>query len=74
VHVIEFQMHPCIMPAGAQPIAALATAVVPLASPAKTEDDLYQMLAGALTVLCQAGCALVGGHSSEGSEMALGGA
>lgn len=30
------------------------------------------MLAGAQTVLRQAGCALVGGHSSEGSEMALG--
>ncbi|PRW20680.1 water dikinase [Chlorella sorokiniana] len=57
---------------GAQPTAALATAVVPLASAAKTEEDLYQMLAGALTVLRQAGCALVGGHSSEGSEMALG--
>lgn len=30
------------------------------------------MLAGALSVLRPAGCALVGGHSSEGAELALG--
>ncbi len=58
--------------AGACPTAALATAVVPLAAPGKMEDDLFQMMAGALNVLHTAGCALVGGHSSEGSELALG--
>ena len=36
------------------------------------EDDLYQLLAGALSVLSEAGCALVGGHSCEGAELALG--
>ena len=60
------------MHAGAAPLAAMATAVVPLAAASKIEDDLYQMMAGALSVLREAGCALVGGHSSEGAEMALG--
>jgi len=50
----------------------MATVVVPLAAPAKMEDDLMQMMAGALSMLRPAGCALVGGHSSEGAEMALG--
>ena len=36
------------------------------------EDDLFQMLAGARAVLDRAGCALIGGHSGEGPEMALG--
>ncbi|PSC68783.1 water dikinase [Micractinium conductrix] len=57
---------------GATPTAALATAVVPFASPAVMEEDLHQMLAGALRTLRSARCALVGGHSSEGSELALG--
>ena len=30
------------------------------------------MLAGSLAVLKQEGCALVGGHTSEGAEIALG--
>lgn len=59
-------------PAGATPTAALATAVVPLAGPALMEEDLHQMMAGALRTLRAARCALVGGHSSEGAEMALG--
>jgi selenide,water dikinase len=36
------------------------------------EGDLYQMMAGAASVLRAAGCALVGGHSCEGAELALG--
>lgn len=58
--------------AGATPTAAMATAVVPLAAPALMEEDLLQLMAGALRVLRPAGCALVGGHSSEGAELALG--
>lgn len=50
----------------------MATAVVPLAAPALMEEDLLQLMAGALRVLRPAGCALVGGHSSEGAELALG--
>ena len=57
---------------GARPQTALAVATVPFGRPSKVEDDLFQMLAGALSVLDEAGCALVGGHSGEGAEMALG--
>ena len=38
----------------------------------KVEDDLYQMLRGGLDVLQEAGATLVGGHSGEGAELALG--
>jgi hypothetical protein len=62
----------CLLAAGAAPTAAMATAVVPLAPAGMMEEDLYQMMAGALSTLRAAGCALVGGHSSEGAEMALG--
>ena len=36
------------------------------------EEELFQMMAGAVAALSAAGCALVGGHSSEGPEPALG--
>lgn len=58
--------------AGGQPSAAMAIAVVPYASATKVEEDLYLMMAGALRVLQKEGCHLVGGHSSEGAELALG--
>lgn len=76
LHTVAALPHPpaCLSAcrAGAQPTAALATAVVPLGAEPKVEEDLFQMLAGALSVLRPAGCALVGGHSSEGPEQALG--
>ncbi len=56
----------------AEPHSALATAVVPHGLPAKVEQTLYHMLHGANEVLRAAGAALIGGHSSEGMEMALG--
>lgn len=59
--------------AGATPTSALALAVVPLGAAAKMEEDLYQLMAGAVSTLQAAGCSLIGGHSSEGGEMALGG-
>lgn len=57
---------------GAEPHSALATAVVPTGLPLKVEQTLFHMLYGANEVLRAAGSALVGGHSSEGAEMALG--
>jgi selenide,water dikinase len=57
---------------GAAPHSALALAVVPAAAERLMEEDLFQMLAGARRVLDQAGCALIGGHSGEGPEAALG--
>ncbi|KAM3568902.1 hypothetical protein VYU27_008989 [Nannochloropsis oceanica] len=57
----------------AQPRTALALVVVPLAATENiTEALLVQLLAGAAQVLNAAGCALVGGHTSEGSELSLG--
>ncbi len=57
---------------GARPHSALALAVVPAAAERLMEEDLFQMLSGARRVLDQAGCALIGGHSGEGPEAALG--
>eukprot|EP00192_Tetraselmis_astigmatica_P006939 CAMPEP_0117691242 /NCGR_PEP_ID=MMETSP0804-20121206/25598_1 /TAXON_ID=1074897 /ORGANISM="Tetraselmis astigmatica, Strain CCMP880" /LENGTH=766 /DNA_ID=CAMNT_0005504427 /DNA_START=14 /DNA_END=2314 /DNA_ORIENTATION=+ len=57
---------------GARPRTALAIPVVPYGAPSKVEEVLFQMMAGALEVLNAAGCSLVGGHSGEGAEMALG--
>lgn len=56
---------------GGRPLAALAIASLP-PPPARMEEDLFQMLAGALSVLGPAGARLVGGHSGEGLERALG--
>lgn len=57
---------------GARPHSALALAVVPAAAERLMEEDLFQMLSGARSVLDKAGCALIGGHSGEGPEAALG--
>jgi selenide,water dikinase len=57
---------------GGEPQAALAIATVPYGLEAKVEADLAAMMAGANEVLRDAGCALVGGHTSEGAELALG--
>jgi selenide,water dikinase len=57
---------------GAEPLTALATATLPYGPENKVEEDLYQMLRGGLDVLEEAGAVLLGGHSGEGAEMALG--
>jgi selenide,water dikinase len=57
---------------GARPWTALAIAAVPYGPGAKMRADLSAMLQGASQVLRDAGCSLVGGHSGEGEEAALG--
>ena len=57
---------------GAKPTSALALCVVPYGGERQTEDSLRQMMAGARKALDEAGCSLVGGHTCEGSELALG--
>jgi selenide,water dikinase len=57
---------------GAQPWTALAIAAVPFGPGAKMRADLSAMLLGATRVLLEDGCTLVGGHSGEADEAALG--
>jgi selenide,water dikinase len=57
---------------GAEPQTALAIATVPYGLEPMVEADLSDMMQGANEVLRTAGCALVGGHTSEGAELSLG--
>jgi len=57
---------------GGTPESALAIATLPPARPPIVEHDLFHMLKGGLDVLEPAGAVLVGGHSAEGAELALG--
>jgi selenide,water dikinase len=57
---------------GGTPETALAIATLPPARPTIVEHDLLHMLSGGLSVLEAAGAVLVGGHSAEGAELALG--
>ncbi|CAN0277846.1 unnamed protein product, partial [Ectocarpus sp. 4 AP-2014] len=57
---------------GADPLTALAIATIPFGGEAQVEGTLEQLLAGALKTLKEAGCSLVGGHTCEGAELALG--
>ena len=57
---------------GGDPQTALAVATVPFGIEAKVEDTLTQMMTGAMEILNDTNCALVGGHTSEGPELSLG--
>ena len=57
---------------GGQAQSATAICTVPPGMDSKVEDVLFQMMTGALEVLNEADCSLVGGHTGEGKELALG--
>lgn len=61
-----------ILAKGGTPDHALAVAVLPFAQPRQSQDDLFQLMAGARAVFDREGIALVGGHSSEGQELSIG--
>ena len=56
---------------GADARFALALATVPLMADAMMEEDLFQMMAGALAVFREHGVDLVGGHSAEGADLGI---
>ncbi|MFO7857600.1 MAG: selenide, water dikinase SelD [Ectothiorhodospiraceae bacterium] len=57
---------------GAEAQTATAVATIPSGLESKVEDTVYQMMSGAMEILNDANCALVGGHTGEGKELALG--
>ncbi len=57
---------------GAEAQSALAMATVPYGDEENVEEQLYQVMAGALEILNDCGCALAGGHTTMGHEMAFG--
>ncbi len=57
---------------GGEPQTALAIATIPFGLEDKVEDTLGKMMEGAMEILDDAGAALVGGHTSEGTELTLG--
>ena len=57
---------------GGEPQTALAIATLPWGTESQVENTLRQMMTGAAEVLREAGAALVGGHTGEGAELALG--
>ncbi len=57
---------------GGRPHSATAIVTVPPGLESVTENLLRQLMSGAVKVLNEAGCPLVGGHTGEGRELALG--
>jgi selenide,water dikinase len=58
--------------AGANPVSALALLNLPSASLQVQQNQLTQILAGALVALGEAGTRLTGGHTSEGGALLVG--
>jgi selenide, water dikinase len=57
---------------GVAPRFALAQVTVPETDPARAEETLYQVMAGARAALDADGVALVGGHTTTGPELVVG--
>jgi selenide,water dikinase len=57
---------------GVSPRFALAQVEVPDADPERAEETLFQALAGARAVLDAEGITLLGGHTTNGDELAVG--
>ena len=53
-------------------ITCLALCVIPFGPEIKVEESLVQMLAGMCSFLKEENCSLVGGHTSEGGDNAVG--
>ena len=56
----------------AVPRHALALVTVPVMADALMEEDLYQVMAGAVSVFHAHDVTLAGGHSAEGAELSVG--
>ena len=57
---------------GGEPQTGLAIATIPFGVEEKIEDTLTQMMTGAMEILNDTNCSLVGGHTSEGTDLSLG--
>jgi selenide, water dikinase len=57
---------------GATGQSALAIATIPYSAEDKVEETLYQLLSGAIAVLNSLQIPLIGGHTTEGGELAFG--
>ena len=57
---------------GAEPHSALATVTVPFGPGEKVEEELAQVLSGAVAELGRHNAVLLGGHSAEGAELGFG--
>ena len=56
---------------GSRPLFALAIVTVPVMADALMEEDLFQVMAGALAVFDSHDVDIVGGHSAEASELSV---
>lgn len=61
-----------ILAMGAQPVSATATIILPRLSPELASRTLSELMQAARSVLAEAGAEIVGGHSSQGSELTVG--